>query len=340
MEPEPAVGSDPPARSTASPTGASPDRPAAIRIEHLTKTLRNGITAVDDLSLTVEVGQILGLVGPNGSGKTITLKILLGLVRPTSGRASLFGEPVRPGAPVLGRVGALVDGPGFVPHLSGRTNLDLACRQIRQSGGRPDLDTAIAMTGLGDAVDRPFAGYSHGMRYRLAMAQALLGAPDLLILDEPTTGMDPAQVVEVREAITASVAAGATVVLSSHHFSEIERLCTHAAVLREGHLVAAGAMAELVGRVPRIRMRVDLPTRAAAVLRGAPGVTRADTVDPGTVLVEGVGLRPVDLVDTLEAGGVTVIELRGTTFEDSYLALFEYRSGSSGETSGAVSELP
>ncbi len=306
-----------------SPPARSGAHPPAIHIEHLTKRLRNGVTAVDDLSLTVGEGQVMGLVGPNGSGKTITFKVLLGLVRPTAGRASIFGEPVRPGAPVLARVGTLVDGPGFVPHLSGRRNLDLACRQVRLAGGKPDLDRAVAMAGLGTAIDRPFAGYSHGMRYRLALAQALLGGPDLLILDEPTTGMDPARATEVRETITTSVAAGATVLLSSHDFSEIELVCTHAAVLRDGRLVASGSMAELVEHRPRLRMASSAPDRALAVLRAVAGVTRADIVGQGAVLVESGTLRPADLVGALDTAGIAVTEFRAGTFEDSYLALFE-----------------
>jgi ABC-2 type transport system ATP-binding protein len=301
----------------------APEPPVApaVRIDHLTKRLRNGIVAVDDLSLTVEVGQVLGLVGPNGSGKTVTMKVVLGLVRPTAGAVSVFGEPIRPGAKVLARVGALVDGPGFVPHLSGRTNLDLACRQIRLSGGAPDLDGAVTMTGLGAAIDRPFSDYSHGMRYRLAIAQALLGGPELLLLDEPTTGLDPAQVIDVHRTITSCVVAGATVILSSHHFSEIERICSHAAVLRDGRLVTTGTIAELVEGRPRIHVEVDHPERAVSLLRVHPGVTGADVAGEGTVLVEGAGLRPLDVVASLDAAGVTVTAFRGATLEDSYLAL-------------------
>src|SRR5450631_3760471 len=182
-----------------------PNLPPAIRVEQLTKRLRNGIVAVDGLDLDVAQGQVVGLV------------------RPTSGRVLLFGHEVRPGAEVLGRVGALVDGPGFVPHLSGRRNLDLSARQIRLSGGSVDLDVAVGMSGLGQAIDRAYSGYSHGMRYRLAMAQALLGSPDLLLLDEPTTGMDPSQAFDVHDAIAACSATGTTVVLSSHLMSEVQR---------------------------------------------------------------------------------------------------------------------
>jgi ABC-2 type transport system ATP-binding protein len=155
---------------------------------------------------------------------------------------------------VLGRVGALVDGPGFVPHLSGLENLRLALRMRgRRSGSSrtresdADLDRSIALAGLGDAIDRPYRTYSHGMRYRLGLAQALLGAPELLLLDEPTTGLDPAHIREVRDAIAATAADGTTVVFSSHLLSEVEQICTHAAVMQRGRLVASGAVSELIG---------------------------------------------------------------------------------------------
>ena len=294
-----------------------------IEIEHLIKRLRNGIVAVDDLNLVVAPAQILGIVGPNGSGKSITLRILLGLVRPTSGRARLFGQEIRPGARVLGRVGALVDGPGFVPYLSGRRNLDLICRQTRLAGGTPDLDGAIEMAGLGDAIDRKFSGYSHGMRYRLAMAQALLGSPDLLLLDEPTTGMDPAQILEVHEAIAACAEAGKTIVLSSHQMSEVELLCTHAVILRSGRLIASGSVAELVGEMPRVRLDIDDRDRGLAVLRALPGVERVAPSGTNSVTVEGEGLRPALLLDALQSAGIRVSAYRSSNFEDSYLELFE-----------------
>ncbi len=308
-------------RELSDPLNAA-NPPLAIRIEQLTKRLRNGILAVDGLDLDVGQGQVVGLVGPNGSGKTITLRILLGLIRPTSGRALLFGHEVRPGAEVLGRVGALVDGPGFVPHLSGRRNLDLSVRQMRRSGGSADLDEAVGMAGLGQAIDRAYSGYSHGMRYRLAMAQALLGSPDLLLLDEPTTGMDPSQAFDVHDAIAACAAAGTTVVLSSHLMSEVQRICTHAAILRSGRLVAAGSVTELVGTTPRLIMEVDNRDRATAVLRGLPGVSRVTATGLVSVAVEGGALGPVQLLEALAGHGVRVSGFRMGNFEDSYLDLF------------------
>ncbi|HEX3839193.1 MAG TPA: ATP-binding cassette domain-containing protein [Acidimicrobiales bacterium] len=306
------------------PPMPNPESTPALQIEHLTKRLPNGVTAVDDLSLEMAPGQILGLVGPNGSGKTITLRILLGLVRPTSGRCRLFGEEIRPGADVLARVGALVDGPGFVPYLSGRRNLDLIGRQIGLSRDSPELDTAIAMTGLGEAIDRRFSRYSHGMRYRLALAQALLGAPDLLLLDEPTTGMDPAQIRDVHAAIAAWAATGKTIVLSSHQMSEVEQVCTHAAILRSGRLVATGTVGKLIGGIPRVRLEVDDPDRGMAVLQALPGVRRAAAAaGPGTLIIEAEGLAPAALLDALHAAGLTVSGFRSNNFEDAYLRLFD-----------------
>jgi ABC-2 type transport system ATP-binding protein len=220
---------------------------APVEVRGLTKRLGRGVLAVDGLDLRVEPGQVVGLAGPNGAGKSVTLKILLGLVRPSAGSVALFGEVVRPGAPVLGRVGALVDGPGFVPHLSGVANLRLAWRMTGCPGGEAGLDEAVGRSSLGEAIDRPYRTYSHGMRYRLGLAQALLGRPDLLILDEPTTGLDPAHIVEVRAAITKAAAEGAGVLLSSHQLDEVEHLCSHAVVMRSGRLLAAGRVRDLIG---------------------------------------------------------------------------------------------
>ena len=221
-------------------------RTPAIEIQGLVKRF-GGVTAVDGLDLVVEEGQVVGLLGPNGSGKSVTLRVLLGLARPSRGAVRLFGEAVRPGARVLGRVGALVDGPGFVPHLSGRDNLRLAWRLTRRSDEEAGLERALELAGLDDAIDRPYSTYSHGMRYRLGLAQALLGRPDLLLLDEPSTGLDPVHVLEVRRAVASVTRTGGTVLLSSHHLTDIEAVCTHAAVMDGGRLVASGSVAEVTG---------------------------------------------------------------------------------------------
>lgn len=183
------------------------------------------------------------------------------------------------------------------------------------------------MADLGEAIDRSFSSYSHGMRYRLALAQALLGEPDLLLLDEPTTGMDPVQIQEVHAAIAACAESGKTIVLSSHQLSEVELVCTHAAVLRSGRLMATGPVAELIGARPRVRFDVDDPDSAIALLRRQPGVSVALASGPGSVTVEGEMLSPLALLEALHTAGVTVSGYRSTNFEDSYLDLFRVDPG-------------
>ncbi|MFD9204399.1 ATP-binding cassette domain-containing protein, partial [Streptomyces anthocyanicus] len=187
--------------------------------------------AVRDLSFRVEKGQVLGLLGPNGAGKTTTLRMLMGLIKPDGGEIRVFGHAIRPGSPVLSRVGAFVEGAGFLPHLSGRENLDL----YWQATGRPPedahLEEALEIAGLGDALSRAVRTYSQGMRQRLAIAQAMLGLPDLLILDEPTNGLDPPQIREMREVMIRYAAAGRTVIVSSHLLAEVEQSCTHLVVM-------------------------------------------------------------------------------------------------------------
>jgi ABC-2 type transport system ATP-binding protein len=294
-----------------------------VRIEGLTKRLRRGVVAIDGLTLTVEAGQILGLTGPNGSGKSMTLRILLGLVRPTAGRVLLFDEPVRPGAAVLGRVGVLIDGPGFVPHLSGYDNLRISCRLLTGGEEDCDIDRGLEIAGLGESILRPYSTYSHGMRYRLALAQALLGRPELLILDEPTTGLDPAHIREIRDVIARTARNGTTVLLSSHLLAEVEQVCTHAAVMQAGRLVASGAIEELVGGTCAVALEVDDAGAAVEALRGLREVERV-SADPRWVLVEGSELRPVDLFATLDGSGVQVRSFqRGLTLEAAYLALVD-----------------
>jgi ABC-2 type transport system ATP-binding protein len=293
-----------------------------VLVRGLTKRLRGGVLALDGLDLTVEEGQIVGLAGPNGAGKSITLKVLLGLVRPSAGRVELFGQPVHPGTKVLARVGALVDGPGFVPHLSGFDNLRLAWRLTKRPEAEADFARALDIAGLGSSIYRRYRTYSHGMRYRLGLAQALLGCPDLLILDEPATGLDPAHIHEVRRAIKAAAAHGSTVLLSSHQLSEVEQLCTHTAVVRRGRLVASGPVAGLVGPAGAVALDVAQPAEARRLLALLPAVTEVSDTDTGALIVQGDGVRPVELLVELAEAGVEVRAFRrGRSLEDAYLAL-------------------
>jgi len=239
-----------------------------VAIENLVKEYGDGYRAVDDVTFRVEPGQVVGLLGPNGAGKTTTLRVLMGLIRPTSGTVRIFGELAEAGAPVLSRVGAFIEGPGLLPHLSGRDNL----RLFWASTGRPpqdaELETALEIAGLGGSVDRRVKTFSQGMRQRLAIAQAMLGLPELLVLDEPTNGLDPLQIAEMREVLRRYAATGRTVVISSHLLAEVEQTCSHVVVMHNGKLVAAGSVAEIAG-AGGMHLAVRDPQLAQAILAGA-----------------------------------------------------------------------
>lgn len=234
-----------------------------------------------DLSFRVEKGQVLGLLGPNGAGKTTTLRMLMGLISPDAGEIRVFGHAVRAGAPVLSRVGAFVEGAGFLPHLTGRANLEL----YWQATGRPAEDAhmaeALEIAGLGDALERAVRTYSQGMRQRLAIAQAMLGMPDLLILDEPTNGLDPPQIREMRDVMIRYAAGGRTVIVSSHLLSEVEQSCTHLVVMDRGRLVRAGEVAEITGGGDTLLVTLagpvdEMVVEKVATLEGVGSVVAAD----------------------------------------------------------------
>ena len=222
-------------------------RDVPLVIDGLTKRYRNGELAVNDLSFRVEPNQVLGLLGPNGAGKTTTMRMLMGLIHPDAGEIRIFGHRVTPGAPVLSRLGSFVEGPGFLPHLSGRANLELYWRATGRPAADAHLEEALEIAGLGAAVDRAVRTYSQGMRQRLAIAQAMLGLPDLLVLDEPTNGLDPPQIAEMRRVLIRYAQQGRTVIVSSHLLAEVEQTCTHVVVMHRGRLVATGPVSELLG---------------------------------------------------------------------------------------------
>ncbi|MFG2077756.1 alpha/beta fold hydrolase [Nonomuraea maritima] len=221
-----------------------PDVPLEIR--GLTKAYRNGERAVDGLSFRVEQGQVLGLLGPNGAGKTTTMRMMMGLIQPDEGEIRIFGERVTPGAPVLSRLGSFVEGPGFLPHLSGRDNIDLYWAATGRPTADAHFDEALEIAGLGKALDRAVRTYSQGMRQRLAIAQAMLGLPDLLVLDEPTNGLDPPQIREMRDVLKRYARDGRTVIVSSHMLAEVEQTCSHVVVMQRGRLVSTGPVSQLL----------------------------------------------------------------------------------------------
>ncbi|MFE3266499.1 CocE/NonD family hydrolase [Streptomyces sp. NPDC059215] len=242
--------------------------------------------AVRDLAFRVERGQVLGLLGPNGAGKTTTLRMLMGLIKPDGGEIRVFGHEIRPGAPVLSRVGAFVEGAGFLPHLSGRENLELYWRATGRPAEDAHLAEALEIAGLGDALARAVRTYSQGMRQRLAIAQAMLGLPDLLILDEPTNGLDPPQIREMREVMIRYAAAGRTVIVSSHLLAEVEQSCTHLVVMDRGRLVQAGPVSEIVGSGDTLLVGTAAPVDAPVVekIGALPGVASAVAAEGGLLV--------------------------------------------------------
>ncbi|MGX7825231.1 ABC transporter ATP-binding protein [Actinokineospora sp. 24-640] len=299
---------------------------AAARTRGLRKVYR-GTVAVDHVDLEVPTGSVMGMLGPNGSGKTTTIRMLLGLVTPTAGEVELLGHQLPDGAAkALPQVGALVEGPGFHPFLSGRENL------LRTGAAEPALATAaipaavsqaLERVGLAGAADRRYKGYSLGMKQRLGLAAALLAPRRFVILDEPTNGLDPAGTREVRAVIADLHAAGTTVLVSSHLLAEVEATCTHVAVLNQGTVVAQGELGVL------------LDSGSSGLLVSTPEITRAvDALRDNRIPARAVpdGIR-VDLtattapavVATLVHAGVPVHEVRRqrTGLEDLFARLTE-----------------
>jgi ABC-type multidrug transport system ATPase subunit len=302
---------------------------AVVRTDGLTKAFGR-LTVVDDVDLEVLPGDVFGFLGPNGSGKTTTIRMLLGLVAPTAGRVELLGRPM-PGAAntVLEHVGALIEGPGFYPTMSGRRNLaifDAAGPSGRRGTRRRRIAEALERVGLANVDRRPLRAYSLGMRQRLGLAAALMRQPQLLVLDEPTNGLDPQGIREIRALLAELAAGGTTVFLSSHLLGEVELICTRAAMMAQGRLVAQDTVENLLA--PTGRLVIDTPDVDAAMavlgLRGGPVEHEGDRV---RVLLN--GHRPEDLNHALVHAGVRVRELvvERRSLEDAYLGL----TGGSGD---------
>jgi ABC-2 type transport system ATP-binding protein len=231
------------------------------------------IVAVNGVDLTVERGDVFGYLGPNGAGKTTLLRILLGLIRPTSGSAKLFGrDPLVDGVRALDGVAGFVEGPRFYSYLSGRRNLELLA-DYDGDGARSRIDGVLEIVELRDRAKDRVGGYSHGMRQRLGIAASLLRQPRLLLLDEPTTGLDPAGMRDMRDLVRRLAGEGITILLSSHLLNEVEDLCNRVAIIRKGSIVYEGPLKELLATAATgYRLRVTDPERARVVLLSQPGV--------------------------------------------------------------------
>jgi ABC-2 type transport system ATP-binding protein len=282
--------------------------------------------AVNAVDLAVPRGAVYGFLGPNGSGKTTTIRMLLGLVRPTRGTHALLGRPIpAAAASVLPRVGALVEGPAFHPYLSGRDNLrrlDAADRTTDPATADARVAAALDRVGLAAAARKRYRAYSLGMRQRLAIASALLAPRELLILDEPTNGLDPQGTREVRALVTTLAAEGATVLLSTHLLAEVEQVCSHVGVMHRGRLVAQSPLATLrEGAAPRVRVETDRAADAARVLRDHGLASVAVEVGAATALLGQVA--PEKLVAGLVDDGVPVrgFAVLAPSLEDTFVAL-------------------
>jgi ABC-2 type transport system ATP-binding protein len=306
------------------------DTPLVVR--GLRKHYADGFVAVSKVDFTVSRGQVVGLLGPNGAGKTTTLRVLMGLTMPTAGDVLVFGHRLVPGSPVLSRLGALVEGPGFLPHLSGRANLQL----YWESTGRPEadarLDEALDIAGLGTAIDRKVKTYSHGMKQRLAIAQAMLGLPELLVLDEPTDGLDPPQIAEMRRVLRRYATDGRAVLVSSHLLAEVEQTCTDVVVMHKGEIVAAGLVDDIVGDSPTVQFDVSDVDAAETVLDRI-GAVRSVAWSGGNGLVVDLNGTPrSDVVAALVQAGIGVDRVvPRRRLEDAFLSLVGGDTKASGE---------
>jgi ABC-2 type transport system ATP-binding protein len=260
--------------------------------------------AVHDLDLAVPRGGVHGFLGPNGSGKTTTIRMLLGLARATRGEMALFGTPVPSGLPqVIDRVGAVVEMPKFLPHFTGRQNLTILARS---KGIAPDrIDAAVDTVGLTGRDGDRYRAYSLGMKQRLAIAATLLKDPQLLILDEPTNGLDPAGIREIRETIRSLGESGVTVLLSSHILAEVQQVCTSATIIGNGRLLASGRVEDLLGASTSYRIVVDDPDAARRALAEGPYDVRAD----GTGLLVETQAPAAEITRTLGEAGIWLSEL-------------------------------
>jgi ABC-2 type transport system ATP-binding protein len=306
---------------------ASVDAPSGLAIETAGLTKRfGGVPAVDGLDLAVPTGSVYGFLGPNGSGKTTTIRVLLGLINPSAGSWRIMGETMPSAADrVLPHVGALVEGPAWYPWLSGRQNLsriDAAGPDGQRSTRKARVEEALHRVGLTAAGDKKYKAYSLGMRQRLGLASALLRPRRLLVLDEPTNGMDPQGTREIRHLIRDLARDGSTVFLSSHLLSEVEQVCTHVAVMALGKLLAQGTLAELQAHgASRLQVETE-QVGAAATLFERVGL--ADIATEGLAVSARLdGNRPEDVCRALVEAGVGVRSLMTLrpTLEDTFVAL-------------------
>jgi len=293
----------------------------------LTKRFGNNkksITAVDNLDLEVHQGEVFGFLGPNGSGKTTTIGMLLGLIWPTSGSIEFFSDGKSKPAKLLRRIGVVMDSPSFFPYLSGLNNLRYFA-MITNCAGRGDIDRVIEMVGLKERAKDKVRTYSMGMKQRLSLALALMHDPELVILDEPTNGLDPAGIIEFRETIRRLQGDGKTVFLSSHLLSEVEKVCSHVALINRGRILASGSVEELLGKTKAIWLKVSDADGAVCLLEGIEWIKSVKKKETGLVVAEAEEQRAYEINELLISNGIHVNETKISegSLEDFFLATID-----------------
>jgi ABC-2 type transport system ATP-binding protein len=318
--------------SDADPVAASPrpSDPPAIVANALTKHYGER-RAVEKIDLELPTGVVCGFVGPNGAGKTTTIQLLLGLIRPTSGSARVLGQPISEPASYLGHVGALIESPSFYPTLSGARNLQVLTRLGGLPGAR--VGEVLAQVGLADRAREPVRSYSLGMKQRLGVAAALLPAPRLVILDEPTNGLDPAGIREMRALMRGLADRGITVFVSSHLLAEIEAICDHLVMIDSGKIVFQGSMAELLAaQRSELLATPEFPRDLEALVNLSVAAGHEARIDGDSVRIVAGEDWAAELNRQAMSAGITLQGLRGTraSLEEAFFAITGDASGSEG----------
>ena len=313
--------------------GAQSGYMAAIELDGVSKRY-GAVTALDDLSLTVDEGEVFGFLGPNGAGKSTAINVLLDFVQPDAGEVRLLGDPIRreESAPIRDRVGVLPEGFGVYGRLSGRKHLEFA---VDSKAADQDPDELLERVGLTGDGGRPAGDYSRGMQQRLVLAMALVGEPDLLVLDEPSTGLDPNGARRMREVVREEAARGATVFFSSHILGQVEAVCDRVGIIRDGEMIAVDSVAglrEASGAESVLEIAVGGDPSAAALdaVRELGGVSEVRAAGDQVTVTLGGDVRKTAVLNALESAGVEVadFETRETSLEDLFTA---YTGGGSGD---------
>lgn len=289
-----------------------------VKTEHLTKKFGK-LVAVNDLNLEIHRGEIFGFLGPNGSGKTTTIGMLLGLIRPSAGRIEIFGQDIRENlTAILPRIGAVMEKPGLYPYLSGRDNLSILAR-ITGGADHQRIEEVLNLVGLASRAKDKFQTYSQGMKQRLSLAGALLTYPEFIVLDEPTNGLDPAGMKEIRELIKSLGKQGKTIFLSSHLLHEVEQVCDHLAIVKQGKVIAQGETSRLLQRGGMLQLKVTDVEKAVALLKSVDWISSV-TRENDTIEVNVPPERTSEISALLAKNNVFVSEMK--TKESSLESFF------------------